>query len=65
MLPYTGAETLRLFNHNLSQFENFRSAKVAPKDLIIQSVDDQYIGHLKNAITMYATVTPLELLKHL
>jgi hypothetical protein len=33
--------------------------------MIITNVDDQYINKLKNEITEYATVTPLELMTHL
>lgn len=64
-LPFTAAESIRLFNQQQSEFIRYKSTKIALKNQILNSVADKYICHLKHTITRYAMVTPLQLLTHL
>ena len=65
MLPFTGPESLRLFNEQRQEFKTYQAAKIALRNLIINATEEQYIKKLKNSITAYATVTPHTLLEHL
>ena len=65
MLPFTAPEAIRQFNQAKLNHSVYIQANIALKNQILNAVDDKYISAMKNAITLYAKVSPLALLKHL
>ena len=65
MLPFTAPEAIRQYNQAKLDHSIYVQANIALKNQIINSVDDKYISAQKNAVTLYAKVTPLTLLTHL
>lgn len=65
MLPFTAPEAIRQYNQRKQDHSTYVQATIALKNQIINAVDDKYISAQKDAITLYAKVTPLTLLTHL
>ena len=65
MLPYTAAESLRLYNDKKREYIQYKEASKALKKLIINNIDEQYIHPVKQARTLYTLVTPMQLLTHI
>lgn len=65
MLPYTAPNAIRIYNEELTEYRKFILTETALRNMIINATDDQYINALKDRRTLYTTVSPLELLKHL
>ena len=63
--PFLAQEAIRIFSENQRQYTRYCNAKIALRNCIIKSVDDEYIKVLKHTITRYAKVSPLTILNHL
>ena len=63
--PFLDQEAIRQFVHEQQIYATWRTAHTLLKNQIINSVCDQYIQHLKDPRTKYATVTANNLLAHL
>ena len=64
MLPYTAAESIRIYNEKKAEFRRYKQASMALKNLIINSIDDEYIRAIKKPCTLYALVSPMDLIEH-
>jgi hypothetical protein len=65
MLPFTAAENIRVFNQQQQEYIKFRNTRTALKNQILNCVEEKYVSVLKNHRTLFATVTPLQILTHL
>ena len=63
--PFKAAEAIRAWTEKRDIHMMFILTQEALRNQIIANVDDQYINHLHDDLTDYATVTPKELLNHL
>mmetsp|Transcript_13757 Transcript_13757/g.16707 ORF Transcript_13757/g.16707 Transcript_13757/m.16707 type:complete len:286 (-) Transcript_13757:200-1057(-) len=64
-LAFTGPEALRIYTDLQKQWEVYIAAKTVLRNLIINAVDETYISCLRDPITGYIMLQPLELLTFL
>ena len=63
--PFAAQDAIRAWHEERNTWTTFQLTQEALRNMIITNVDDQYIHKLKNELTEYATVTPLQLMTHL
>ena len=66
MLPCSAAESIRAYNtHNKKESAYYIDVQLALTNLVINSVDYQYIRAIKGPLTIYALITPIKIINHL
>ena len=65
ILPFTAPEAIRAYNQQRQENDLYNVATSVLRKLILTNVADRYICKLKYERTLYAQVTPLQLMTHL
>jgi hypothetical protein len=65
MLPFSSVEAVRNFNAQKHEYQQYIAVQTALKNLILNNVAPQYINALRQELTDFALVTPLQLMTHL
>jgi len=63
--PFAAQEAIRVHQQEQNEYITFVTTRTVLQTMIINSVHDQYINALRDPVTKYALVTPLQLLDHL